>query len=167
MVTLLASSPASSPFDNDDVMLGDCYGGSARGGGTYFVLSPSEGVVVIVPDTGDQVDFIDESPLQVTSLKTGRHADREAHPPIVAWTDDEGLLVIVYGDPIAGSAVRVDLQNRTVRTALGFGNDAYEAGAVCYPTHTLPYGPRCLLSPPRPPLRPTFPCLSPEGSGVP
>jgi hypothetical protein len=57
----------------------------------------------------------------------------------MARRDDEGLRVIVYGVPITGSAVRIELQ-RIVRSALGFSNDMYEAGAVCYPTRRFPMG---------------------------
>jgi hypothetical protein len=146
----------ASPWE-DDIVLGDCYNAS-------WILSPFPGVVAVVPGTGDAINFVDETTLRVTSLKTGRQAAREGTSPPMAWRDGDGSLVIVYGAPIAGSAVRVNLRDEVVVGAFGISNDPYAAGAVCHLTHTLPGGPLCVTHPPALRLPPTLPCAS-TGAG--
>jgi hypothetical protein len=146
------SAPNGSKFDFMGTSLGSCLNAS-------WVLSLPRGFVAVVPGTGDAVTFIEESTLRVAALRTGRESDRES-TPIVAWRDDEGLLVIVYDRPIAGSAVFIDLETQAIRRALGPSNDNYPAGAVCDLTRTRSdEGPLCVTR--RADAHPLYSCAEP------
>jgi hypothetical protein len=88
--------------------LGSCFNGN-------IVSSPLPGVFVIVDAGGTTITFVEESTLAVTSLQTRCGAgDADTKGRLSAWLDGDAVLVLVYGAPMAGAVVRVDLKRRVV-----------------------------------------------------
>ncbi len=86
--------------------LGGCYDGA-------FTLKPNPDTYAVLDAGGASVAFVDERTLAITKVETDRQAGPVMGTAIVPWLEGDQL-VIVYGAPIAGDVVRIDLNGRTL-----------------------------------------------------
>ena len=89
--------------------LGGCYEGA-------FTLKPNADTYAVLDAGGSSVAFVDERTLTITKVETDRQAGPVMGTAIVPWLEGDQL-VVVYGAPISGDVVRVDLNGRALGAA--------------------------------------------------
>jgi hypothetical protein len=86
--------------------LGGCYDGA-------FTLKPDPNTYAVLDAGGASVAFVDENSLEVTQVETDRQGGPVMGTAIVPWLEGSEL-VVVYGAPISGDVVRIDLRKRSL-----------------------------------------------------
>lgn len=88
------------------VPLGSCYEGT-------HLLRTRPDEVAVLDSGGTGLVFVNEGDLSTTELDLERQAGPEMGTPFVGWLEGRQL-VLVYGAPISGDVVRVDLEGKRV-----------------------------------------------------
>jgi hypothetical protein len=91
------------------VRLGSCYGGT-------HLLRTRPDEVAVLDSGGSGLVFVNEVDLSTTELDLERQAGPDMGTPFVGWLEGRQL-VLVYGAPISGDVVRVDLDGKRVVSA--------------------------------------------------
>lgn len=87
--------------------LGGCYDGG-------LAIEPDADTYAWIDAGGASVAFVDEKSLAVTKVETERQGGPDTGLAMVPWREGDQL-VIVYGAPISGDVVRVDLSEHALR----------------------------------------------------
>jgi len=88
------------------VGLGSCYEGT-------HLFRTRTNAVAVLDGGGSGLVFVNEDTLETTELDLERQAGPDQGTPFVGWLEGR-VLVLVYGAPVSGAVVRVDLDRKEI-----------------------------------------------------
>ena len=79
----------------------------------YDLWRPTPDRFVMLDGDGSSVTFVEENPLRIEAVQTGRQSEEYEAQILVPWLEGDDL-VLVYGSPIAGDVLRLNLRTRAI-----------------------------------------------------